>query len=133
MHLFGCKFCWIDKHSETECDRANFDSLLWAIVTVFQILTQEDWNLVLYNGMASSGPLASLYFIALMTIGNYVLFNLSLLISIIFFLRLFFLNLLKGWFLQNCFSQSWSDSVHLNQNCRIWMILELSFWNCQYL
>ena len=26
--------------------------------------------------MASSGPLASLYFIALMTIGNYVLFNL---------------------------------------------------------
>ena len=76
MHLFGCKFCWIDKHSETECDRANFDSLLWAIVTVFQILTQEDWNLVLYNGMASSGPLASLYFIALMTIGNYVLFNL---------------------------------------------------------
>jgi hypothetical protein len=76
MHLFGCKFCWINKHSETECDRANFDSLLWAIVTVFQILTQEDWNLVLYNGMASSGPLASLYFIALMTIGNYVLFNL---------------------------------------------------------
>ena len=32
--------------------------------------------MVLYNGMASSGPLASLYFIALMTIGNYVLFNL---------------------------------------------------------
>ena len=31
---------------------------------------------MLYNGMASSGPLASLYFIALMTIGNYVLFNL---------------------------------------------------------
>ena len=60
----------------SKCDRANFDSLLWAIVTVFQILTQEDWNLVLYNGMASSGPLASLYFIALMTIGNYVLFNL---------------------------------------------------------
>ena len=76
MHLFGCKFCWLNKYSETECDRANFDSLLWAIVTVFQILTQEDWNLVLYNGMASSGPLASLYFIALMTIGNYVLFNL---------------------------------------------------------
>ena len=76
MHLFGCKFCWLNKFSETECDRANFDSLLWAIVTVFQILTQEDWNLVLYNGMASSGPLASLYFIALMTIGNYVLFNL---------------------------------------------------------
>lgn len=41
-----------------------------------QILTQEDWNSVLYNGMASTTPLAALYFVALMTFGNYVLFNL---------------------------------------------------------
>lgn len=41
-----------------------------------QILTQEDWNVVLYNGMASTSPLAALYFVALMTFGNYVLFNL---------------------------------------------------------
>lgn len=41
-----------------------------------QILTQEDWNAVLYNGMASTSPLAALYFVALMTFGNYVLFNL---------------------------------------------------------
>lgn len=41
-----------------------------------QILTQEDWNIVLYNGMASTTPWASLYFVALMTFGNYVLFNL---------------------------------------------------------
>ncbi|KAG7253466.1 hypothetical protein CRUP_032463, partial [Coryphaenoides rupestris] len=40
------------------------------------ILTQEDWNKVLYNGMASTTPVAALYFIALMTFGNYVLFNL---------------------------------------------------------
>lgn len=42
----------------------------------FQILTQEDWNMVLYNGMASTSPCAALYFVALMTFGNYVLFNL---------------------------------------------------------
>lgn len=41
-----------------------------------QILTQEDWNVVLYNGMASTSPWAALYFVALMTFGNYVLFNL---------------------------------------------------------
>lgn len=41
-----------------------------------QILTQEDWNKVLYNGMASTSSWAALYFIALMTFGNYVLFNL---------------------------------------------------------
>lgn len=46
------------------------------MVFVFQILTQEDWNVVLYNGMASTTPWAALYFVALMTFGNYVLFNL---------------------------------------------------------
>ncbi|XP_044275969.1 voltage-dependent T-type calcium channel subunit alpha-1G [Varanus komodoensis] len=75
MHLFGCKF-GSERDGDTLPDRKNFDSLLWAIVTVFQILTQEDWNKVLYNGMASTSSWAALYFIALMTFGNYVLFNL---------------------------------------------------------
>nr|CAI5857214.1 unnamed protein product [Callosobruchus analis] len=57
-------------------DRKNFDSLLWSLVTVFQILTQEDWNMVLSNGMAKTSNWAALYFVALMTFGNYVLFNL---------------------------------------------------------
>ncbi|XP_037931644.1 sodium channel protein PaFPC1-like [Teleopsis dalmanni] len=36
MNLFGCKFC--EKvNGETICDRKNFDSLLWALVTVFQL------------------------------------------------------------------------------------------------
>nr|XP_027784444.1 voltage-dependent T-type calcium channel subunit alpha-1I [Marmota flaviventris] len=76
MHIFGCKFSLRTDTGDTVPDRKNFDSLLWAIVTVFQILTQEDWNVVLYNGMASTSPWASLYFVALMTFGNYVLFNL---------------------------------------------------------
>ncbi|KAI4822072.1 hypothetical protein KUCAC02_007636, partial [Chaenocephalus aceratus] len=76
MHLFGCKFSHEMENGDTVPDRKNFDSLLWAIVTVFQILTQEDWNVVLYNGMASTSPWAALYFVALMTFGNYVLFNL---------------------------------------------------------
>lgn len=54
----------------------------------FQILTQEDWNIVLFNGMPAflsvsilnlgmaQTPWAALYFVALMTFGNYVLFNL---------------------------------------------------------
>uniref|UniRef100_A0A8C5EXP5 Voltage-dependent T-type calcium channel subunit alpha-1H n=1 Tax=Gouania willdenowi TaxID=441366 RepID=A0A8C5EXP5_GOUWI len=76
MHLFGCKFSLQTDNGDTIPDRKNFDTLLWAIVTVFQILTQEDWNVVLYNGMASTSPWAALYFVALMTFGNYVLFNL---------------------------------------------------------
>lgn len=38
MNLFGCKFC--DKSNnddDAQCDRKNFDTLLWALVTVFQV------------------------------------------------------------------------------------------------
>ena len=35
MNLFGCKFCDPDTGS---CERKNFDSLLWATVTVFQVI-----------------------------------------------------------------------------------------------
>ena len=36
MNLFGCKFC--EKiNDETVCDRKNFDTLLWSLVTVFQV------------------------------------------------------------------------------------------------
>ncbi|XP_052765335.1 voltage-dependent T-type calcium channel subunit alpha-1I-like isoform X3 [Mya arenaria] len=89
MNLFGGKFCWRTDGSAVpctciesldpsicECDRANFNSLLWSLVTVFQVLTQEDWNTVLYNGMEKTSAWAALYFVALMTFGNYVLFNL---------------------------------------------------------
>lgn len=61
--LFGNPLCVLPSYLHCFCS--------W-----LQILTQEDWNVVLYNGMASTSPWASLYFVALMTFGNYVLFNL---------------------------------------------------------
>lgn len=45
-------------------------------VLFLQILTQEDWNYVLYLAMRYTSHWAAIYFIALMTFGNYVLFNL---------------------------------------------------------
>ncbi|KAI1724609.1 ion transport protein [Ditylenchus destructor] len=94
MFLFGCKFCKVQCSREEvtrekalawnqlyykgncECERTNFDSMTDSFLTVFQILTQEDWNMVLFNGMSQTTPWAALYFVALMTFGNYVLFNL---------------------------------------------------------
>lgn len=40
MHLFGCKFSLKTDSGDTVPDRKNFDSLLWAIVTVFQVQPQ---------------------------------------------------------------------------------------------
>ncbi|XP_041843896.1 voltage-dependent T-type calcium channel subunit alpha-1H-like [Melanotaenia boesemani] len=76
MHLFGCKMNWLPQYGEVVDDRKNFDSLLWSMVTVFQIVTQEDWNLVLYNAMASTSLWAALYFIAIIVLGKIVLLNL---------------------------------------------------------
>uniref|UniRef100_A0A452HNL9 Ion transport domain-containing protein n=1 Tax=Gopherus agassizii TaxID=38772 RepID=A0A452HNL9_9SAUR len=104
MHIFGCKFSLRTDTGDTVPDRKNFDSLLWAIVTVFQILTQEDWNVVLYNGMASTSPWASLYFVALMTFGNYVLFN--LLVAI----------LVEGFQAEGDANQSYSDEDQSSSN-----------------
>ncbi|XP_066933924.1 voltage-dependent T-type calcium channel subunit alpha-1H-like isoform X2 [Clytia hemisphaerica] len=71
MHLFGGKM-----KVDGVVVRHNFDDLLWSLITVFQVLTQEDWNAVLYDAMRSTTKWASVYFVLLMIIGNYILFNL---------------------------------------------------------
>merc|ERR1712096_429326 len=68
--------------------RSNFSSFLQALLTVFQILTGEDWNAVMYNGIYSNGGanskglLLSIYFICLFVGGNYILLNVFLAIAV---------------------------------------------------
>ena len=63
---------------------ANFDDFGWAFVTVFQVLTGENWNDLLWVGIAAghyndgSGFIALLYFVLLNIIGNYVIMNIFL-------------------------------------------------------
>ncbi|MEJ1270186.1 hypothetical protein NN561_001007 [Cricetulus griseus] len=66
---------------------ANFDTFPAAIMTVFQILTGEDWNEVMYNGIRSQGGVSSgmwsaIYFIVLTLFGNYTLLNVFLAIAV---------------------------------------------------
>ena len=37
MHIFGGKFVFRDKYGKMVLARSNFDSFVWAIVTVFQV------------------------------------------------------------------------------------------------
>ena len=54
-----------------------YKTALYTFYLIFyQVLTQEDWNIVLFLGMRKTSHWAALYFVALMTFGNYVLFNL---------------------------------------------------------
>uniref|UniRef100_A0A8D2J0C3 Voltage-dependent L-type calcium channel subunit alpha n=1 Tax=Varanus komodoensis TaxID=61221 RepID=A0A8D2J0C3_VARKO len=72
MQLFGGKF----NFDETQTKRSTFDTFPQALLTVFQILTGEDWNAVMYDGiMAYGGPyfpgmLVCVYFIILFICGN---------------------------------------------------------------
>ncbi|KAF7480065.1 Hypothetical predicted protein [Marmota monax] len=53
MQLFGGKF----NFDQTQTKRSTFDTFPQALLTVFQILTGEDWNVVMYDGiMAYGGP-----------------------------------------------------------------------------
>ncbi|XP_076330683.1 muscle calcium channel subunit alpha-1-like [Tachypleus tridentatus] len=73
MQVFGGKFNFDSTHGKP---RSNFDSFWQSLLTVFQILTGEDWNLVMYDGInayggvGSPGVLASIYFIILFICGN---------------------------------------------------------------
>jgi hypothetical protein len=58
--------------------RANFDTLLWASVTVFQVLSGENWNTVMYDAYISVGSWAFLYFIGLVVVGQLIFLNLFL-------------------------------------------------------
>ncbi|XRB04885.1 voltage-dependent calcium channel L type [Pycnococcus provasolii] len=71
MQMFGGKMGTGD-----DLPRHNFDSFLWALVTVFQILTGEDWNAVMYDGVAGTSDVSVIYFILLLLIGNFVVVNL---------------------------------------------------------
>ncbi|XP_069548221.1 voltage-dependent R-type calcium channel subunit alpha-1E-like isoform X4 [Brachyistius frenatus] len=81
MQLFGGRFIFED-YTPT-----NFDTFPAAIMTVFQILTGEDWNEVMYDGIRSQGGVqygmwSSIYFIVLTLFGNYTLLNVFLAIAV---------------------------------------------------
>ena len=82
MQLFGGQFNFPDGTPPT-----NFNTFPIALLTVFQILTGEDWNEVMYHGIESQGGhkkgmIYSLYFIVLVLFGNYTLLNVFLAIAV---------------------------------------------------
>ncbi|KAF6257951.1 Ion transport protein-domain-containing protein [Scenedesmus sp. NREL 46B-D3] len=44
---------------------SRFDNIGWALLTTFQLVTTENWNNVMYSGMAATSPAAALWFAAL--------------------------------------------------------------------
>jgi hypothetical protein len=62
--------------------RSNFDNIAFACISVFQMLTTSDFGDVLFPAMRGAGPIAAVYLIALIGLGNWMLLNLFLAIII---------------------------------------------------
>uniref|UniRef100_K1R285 Voltage-dependent calcium channel type A subunit alpha-1 n=1 Tax=Magallana gigas TaxID=29159 RepID=K1R285_MAGGI len=67
---------------------AHFDTFPKAILTVFQIVTGEDWNSVMYNGIRAYGGIdgigvsVALFFLVVVLFGNYTLLNVFFAIAV---------------------------------------------------
>ncbi|XP_025112114.1 voltage-dependent calcium channel type A subunit alpha-1-like isoform X8 [Pomacea canaliculata] len=83
MQLFGGEM-----NFEEGRPSSHFDTFPIALLTVFQILTGEDWNEVMYNGIRAHGGIHEggmfycAYFIVLVLFGNYTLLNVFLAIAV---------------------------------------------------
>lgn len=89
MQFFANKFCFdyvtgspeqqlSGSCIDAERPRAHFDDLLWAFVTIFQVLTGENWNVVMYDAWRAGDFTSTLYFVLLVVMGNFIVLNLFL-------------------------------------------------------
>ena len=83
MQLFGGKFNYPDG-----LPRGNYDSFAIAAITVFQILTMENWISVLYDSMRGdvNKLMICVFYITWIFLGNFILLNLFLAILLDSFL-----------------------------------------------
>ena len=58
--------------------RNNFDGLGMSFISVFQILSGEDWHKIMFHGVRVTGPAAALFFISWVCIGQFILLNIFL-------------------------------------------------------
>jgi len=81
MSFFAGK-CKFDEEGNYNLDgvspRANFDTLKWAALTVFEVMIGENWNESMYDHMRSAGETSCVYFIGLVILGNIIMLNLFL-------------------------------------------------------
>eukprot|EP00301_Raphidiophrys_heterophryoidea_P006188 c12515_g4_i2.p1 GENE.c12515_g4_i2~~c12515_g4_i2.p1 ORF type:complete len:1711 (+),score=471.23 c12515_g4_i2:352-5133(+) len=68
-NFFGGKFGYTGA-------RYNYDDFGWAFVSVFCVFSGENWNSSMYDGMANAGHGYAVYFVLLITLGNFIIFKL---------------------------------------------------------
>jgi hypothetical protein len=102
-------------HFRQECiPRANFDTFVWAFVTVFQVMTGENWNTIMYAGMRASERWETGSFPP--TIISAIIFMFLILIGQTLFLSMF-LSLLISTFDE--VSTSYEEKERAKKKCKV--------------
>ncbi|CAN0138125.1 unnamed protein product [Ectocarpus sp. 12 AP-2014] len=63
---------------DAEVPRSNFDTLLHAFTTVFEVLSGENWNATMYSARRAAGWLSVFYFVSLIIVGMMIVMSLFL-------------------------------------------------------
>eukprot|EP00756_Hemistasia_phaeocysticola_P019108 Hpha_TRINITY_DN15640_c10_g1::TRINITY_DN15640_c10_g1_i1::g.97884::m.97884 len=88
MQFFGGRFVFEEDcpHGLDPCEemkpRATFDDIYWSVLTVFQVLTRDDWVNVMWSAMRATHSAYCLFFLVLVVCGDFVILNLFLAILI---------------------------------------------------
>lgn len=77
MQMFGKH--WEDK---VDGDRAGFQTFFRSVVTVFQLMTFDGWDILVVQAVEVTGYEAVIYFVVVLLIGNYLILQLFLAILI---------------------------------------------------
>jgi len=65
-------------YDEAEIPRSNFDTFAQAMTTVFQVLSGENWNSIMYDGRRATSSMSVAYFISLVVLGVFIVMSLFL-------------------------------------------------------
>jgi len=56
--------------------RWRFDDIYWTMITVFQVITADAWNQVMFDAKVATGWMSVLYFLAVVIFGGFIVLNL---------------------------------------------------------
>eukprot|EP01043_Picozoa_sp_COSAG02_P003210 COSAG02_NODE_77_length_40635_cov_56.355980_4_plen_2303_part_00 len=76
LHLFGGTFEIFAEQGDPR--RSTFDTFGDSVLSVFQILTGENWNALMYDTVETNGKTSIAYFVIVNILGVYVMLNLFL-------------------------------------------------------
>ena len=87
MGIFGGRYVHRDANGQNDgtgtfevVPRGNFNSLIWALITIFNIIMGENWNEVMMDHMKIDPVMSVVFFVTIFCFGQFILLNIFLVI-----------------------------------------------------